>query len=658
MPDTGPAIDPSLAMVYRQAREAGGHPISEMESWTLELLVGVDSGLEALDGPRPGVDCNALAEAVGDRTWRRYSASCHTVGGDKVRILPAWLLDGGSDGPRRNLCVVSGPFAANIHMADALTTKPFAAKRLRRYVLRGRRPSGRRRQRLAAEAAHLLECLERVLGAVPESAAGLRRTVECPAEAERGALAVWNGFVAECRNRLGRQAMKAGMTLEGLALVTRGRRGGRDRQWFLQHYPWAFAAALESGDAEALFARIDENRASARAVAERLLCCRRLEACRKARYVARRMPKYRAEPGLLHVLGRYGEQRDTQFRAILLEANARDRGALLAHVLQGSALARRQLGFAAEATVRAGGIGGSAKARYECGVLALRSFAWSRHDPDGGDPALLVEGLAAISADCLAGFAARHIGERVDPDEAEHPDAVDCGILALIGLLEGTGRPELTGRQLVALTEGAASRCVHRIGILERADIGSEWPCPPGWSGRAGFAGARFLANPDAVRAEGREMQNCLRYAESYIHGSAMGRLALFSIRAADGGRATLSLAAVQSLDKAGIRVDGYEIGELRGFRNREPDAACRAVAERIESALNDRCPRVLPAEEALRRAEVRRTLNERRSFNGDPEAAGERWRELYLPLLPRRFGERTPQGIVEDWFRKRPADA
>ena len=658
MSGAGPAFDPSLAMVYRQAREAAGSPMSEMDSWTLELLVGVDSGLEVLDGAGPGFDPLTLAETVGDRTVRRHSASCHPVGGDRVRVLPSWLLDDRPKGSARSLCVVSGPFAANIHIADALTTKPFQAKRLRGYALRRRRPSKRRRRRLAAEAEHLLECLERVLGKVPESAFALRRMAEDPSWAEGEALAVWNGFVDECRNRLGRQAVRAGMTLEGLALLSQGRAGGRDRHWFLQHYPWAFAAALESGDAERLLGRIDRNRASARAVAERLLCCRRLEECPKARYLARRMPKYRADPGLLHVLGRYGGERDTRFRAILLEANARDRGELLAHIVRGSARTRRQLEFAAQSIFRAGEMGGGAQARHEGGVLAFRSFAWSRQDPGGGDPAQLAEGLAAISVDCLAGFAALHIETADRPDGPEEPDSVDCGILALIALLEGTGRPELTGKQLVALAAGAAARCIHRVDILERAEIGSEWPDPPGWNAVAEPAEARFLGSPDAVRAEGRDMQNCLRYAESYIHGSAMGRLALFSIRAADGSRATLSLAALQSLDKGGIRVDGYEIDELRGFGNREVDAACRAVAERIESTLNDGCPRILPPEEASRRAEVRRTLIERRSFNEDPEAARERWRELYLPLLPRRFAELAPQRIAEDWFRARAGGA
>ena len=153
-------------------------------------------------------------------------------------------------------------------------------------------------------------------------------------------------------------------------------------------------------------------------------------------------------------------------------------------------------------------------------------------------------------------------------------------------------------------------------------------------------------------------MENCLRYAESYIHGAATGRLALFSIRAPGGAQATLSLAAVQSLDRDGIRVDGYEIDELRGFANREPDPACRAIAERVASGLNDYCPRVLAPEEALRRAQVRRTLNERRSFNEDHDAAVERWRELYLPLLPRRFAELSPQKVVEEWFRERAGSA
>ena len=657
MGSSGPAIDPSLATVYRQARALAGAPISGRQSWTLELLVGVDTGLQALDGEGPGSDPERLAGAVGDRTVRRHLASCHSVGGDCVRVLPAWLLDDRPKGPGRNLCVVSGAFAANVHIADALTTKPIPPKRLRHYRLRRRRPSERRRRRLAMEAEHLLSCLEGVLGEEPGSARALRQAADDPLEAEREALAVWNGFIDECRKRLGRQAVRAGMTMEGLALLKQGRAGGRDRQWFLEHYPWAFAAALDSGEAERLFRRIDRNRANARAVAERLLCCQRLEECESARLVARRMPKYRSDANLLRLLGRYRKQQDVRLRAILLEANERDGGALLAQAVRDSARTRRQLGFAVQAILRAGALGEGLDARYEAGMLAFRSFAWSDHDPGGEDPAVLVEGLAAVSTDCLAGFAARYPPEDRGED-ADRPDAVDCGVLALVALLGGSGRPELTGRQLVAFAEGAAARCVHRVRILERADIGSAWPEPPGWNAGAGIAEAEFLATPGAVRAEGRSMQNCLRYAESYIHGSALGRLALFSLRPPGGARATLSLAAVESPDGASVRVDGYRVAELRGFGNGKPDSACLASAERLASALNAHCPYILPPEEALRRAHVRRTLNERRSYNEDPAAAEERWRELYLPLLPRRFADLSLAAAVEDWFRKRAGSA
>ena len=658
MRDSGPVIDRSLEAVYRQAREAAGAPISERESWTLELLVGVDSGLEALDGPEPGAGLKQLAEAVGDRTVRRHSASRHSVGGDSVRVLPAWLLDDGRQQPGRSLCVVTGAFAAHIHIADALTTKPLPAKRLRRYTLRRRRPSERRQWRLAAEAAQLLESLERLLGKEPESAGVLRRMVEDPYDAERRALAVWNGFVDECAKRLGRQAIRAGMTLEGLALLWQGRDGGRDRKWFLDHYPWAFAAALARGDAERSLRRIDDNRASARPLAERLLCCRRLERCPRARHVARRMPKYRADPGLLRVLGRYGNRHDTRLRAVLLEANACDGGALLAHAVRDSAGTRRQLAFAVRAVRRAGAMGGGPTVHNRCGVLAFRSFSWSRQDPDGADPALVAEGLAAVSADCLAGFAAGPWLEAgPDRDRLAGSDPVDCGMLALIGRLDGAGRPELTGRQLIAFTEGAAARCIHRIRILERADIGSAWPEPPGWNGGAGTDEARFLATPGAVRTEGGSMQNCLGYAESYIHAASLGRLALFALQASGGARATLSLAPVESLDRGRIRVESYRISELRGFGNGEPDPACRAAASRVAEALNNGCPRLLSPGEAWRRAQVRRTLTKRRSFNEDLEAAGERWRALYLPLLPKRFAGLSPQEIVEDWFRARAED-
>ena len=129
-------------------------------------------------------------------------------------------------------------------------------------------------------------------------------------------------------------------------------------------------------------------------------------------------------------------------------------------------------------------------------------------------------------------------------------------------------------------------------------------------------------------------------------------------MRRRSASRATLSLASLESLDDGRIRVDGYRVSEFRGVRNGEPDPACLAVAERVTRALNDSCPFILPPEEALRRAEVRRVLNERRSYNEDSTAAEERWRELYLPLLPRRFAGLSAQEVVEDRVRKRAGGA
>ena len=89
-----PVIDRSLEAVYRQAREAAGAPISERESWTLELLVGVDSGLEALDGVesdlRPAANRrNGGGTGPSAAIRPRAIRSAATSSG----CLPAWLLE-------------------------------------------------------------------------------------------------------------------------------------------------------------------------------------------------------------------------------------------------------------------------------------------------------------------------------------------------------------------------------------------------------------------------------------------------------------------------------------------------------------------------------------------------------------------------------------
>ena len=633
-------------------------PISESDFRTLESLVGAESGLDVLDGASTGADIRKLTEAVADRLLARHAASCHTVGGDLVWILPAWLLGERRSGPERNLRVVFNSNSASFDFADALTMEPLAPERLRNCALRRRRPAKRRQRRLAAESEHLLGRQNRVLGEESRTASILRRMVEWPSEAERDGLAIWNGFVDKCTDTLGEPAIVAGMTLEGLARLGQGHDGGRDRHWFLENYPWAFAAAIESGEAERYFERIEANRSRACAVAERLVCCQKQEACKKARFMAKRMPKYRAYPTLPRVLGRYSGRRDTQFRSILLAAIDRDKGELLAKIVRDGARTRRQLGYALEVILQSGRTGGELTARYESGILAFRSLAWSGFEPGGADPGLLAEGLTAVSADCLAGFASRLPEIPPGLDDEREPDPIDCGILALIGLFDQGERPELTGRQLIALSEGAAECGIHRVRALERTDIGSAWPGPPGWEAGAGDDEVRFLATPDAVRTEGRAMQNCLRYAESYISKSARGRLALFSIRTPGGQRATLSLKPVESASNGSILVERYAIAEFRGFRNQPPDPECLAVAQRVTDSLNCRFPLILSPEEESRRAEVRRMLNERRSFNDDPDAAEERWRELYLPLLPRRMAEHSPQAIVEEWSRKQSGTA
>lgn len=63
---------------------------------------------------------------------------------------------------------------------------------------------------------------------------------------------------------------------------------------------------------------------------------------------------------------------------------------------------------------------------------------------------------------------------------------------------------------------------------------------------------------------------------------------------------------------------------------------------------MNARTPAALPTEEHDRRRNLRARIDGMRSFNADTTLANERWREIYVNHLPRRFRYVTPAEIVD----------
>ena len=545
-----------------------------------------------------------------------------------------------------------------LRFEDALTEAVVAGDALRAIGLRRKAPSWARRQNILSTATVMVDELAVILGTPPTRSDWLWRMVQDTETFEHEALRLWNdSFLSQCEVPPSFSLGDRVLSLADLQVLWRGAEGGRHRRVFAEQHPWVTRKILDGPHPDRCFEPIDNNPSASIKVAAKMFCCASEGDCPKAIRFARLVPRSRHNPALDHLFGLEGSGADShQVRSILLEAHEQD-GELLSHVGEDTRLTRRQIRRTIDVvfTYR-DNLKGSFACAYAFATLLVRMFVRNEFDPDAVDVEELTAGLAAFSADSLAAVAAEALERR--PASLPDPDAdmLDAGVLAFLSYVGETRRPRLTMRQLVRFAAAARSRSVHPINVAS-PELEEAWPAPPGWPAgertTMGSAIVTFLASFGAMTVEGDEMEICLRDGR-FQRAAVLGRLALFSIKAAD-GRATLSLAPEESELDDTLWVEDWSIDQLRSERNGKPSPGCKEAAAALLAHLNGECPRPVPHAERRRRTRIQRALDRSRSFNPDAAVAMERWTQIYVKNLPRSFRDLTPAMIVERYLRKSP---
>ena len=580
-------------------------------------------------------------------------------GTDTVYALPTWLGADLGDGychpdgrPRSAPGFVRVRFregSRRIVVGDGSVGAVVDASVLRSVNLRRKAPSARRRRRIAATTTALMRELGAILGTSVSDIGWLRRMLDDPDTTEADAIRIWNDFVVRCPVPSSFRARNRSLSLADLLVLRRGGEGGRHRQVFAEHHPWAVRHLLDAADPDEAFATIDRNPANSIAVAAKQLCCSGDSACDKAVRFAKLLPRHRANESLDRLLGDPEERRARQCRSLLLEAHSQD-SELVTHIGGNARRTRAQIrrALAVLFAYRDGTMGGF-DCSYTLATLLVRMMVRNAFDPEALDPDALVAGLVAASADTFAALVSERLAIPSVRTPVPDADVLDTGVLALLAWIDEPGRPRLTTKQLVRFADASRDRCVHRFEAV-KVSLERSLPLPPGWSdGKhsvVGGARVRLLTSLEEMALEGREMRNCLRHGR-YQRAVQLGRLALFSIKAPD-GRATLALKPL--MDRApggGIRHGGWEVDECRGPMNDDPSPGTATAASELKELLEEECPYLLPREEVRRRRMVLETLDQSRSFNSDVAAANRRWRDLYVQHLPRSFAKATPEEIV-----------
>ena len=614
----------------------------------------VSVGSMAVRGPIVGA---ALAETVlRDMACRRLPARLDVARDDStdvVFVMPAWLLDrlGDDESAAAGLRVTFSRDGSMSVVCEGPVGSATEAV-LRSVLLRARTPLESRRRKLVATARGVGAELE-AHGVFAPDVSWLQAMLDYPRSVEREGLGVWHDFVECCDVPESFLLPGRQLSLADLLLLRAGDHHGRHRLLFANNWPWAARQILDGEDAEATLSMVDANPADSIKVAARYLCCSG-EACEKAVRFSKVTPRHRLNAQFDHLLGAPGEDNAGRRRGLLMEAHSQDRE-LLTHIGSDCKGAAERIGQGIDvvlAYLRA--TDGGFDAAYGLGALLVRAMVRNpAFDPTELDPESVALGLAAVSADCMAAFAAEAF--EWPAAKVPHPDAdvLDTGALAFLFHVGEEGRPRLTAKQLVRFLDGLAEQCEHRIESV-KTDLDGTMPAPPGLSGgqvaRVSGGEVRPLRSVDDLAAEGRWMRNCLRDGR-YQRAALLGRLALLSVQAGE-ERATLALRPVEEHGPSGATVcKGWETDELRGPGNDDPSAACVEVASSLIALLERACPIEVPAAEIERRTMVREALDRRRTFNSDPEVAQQYWDRMYIPRLPRSFGSASPRDMVARYF-------
>ena len=574
-----------------------------------------------------------LPASLGRRIERlvelRHRAGRWSLNSGELFVLPSWLRAAFSPSKRKPAS------ALRVHVdasrAPRVTVIGNAIHdALASLTLSPRRPAAWRRSLIADTAAVIRRDLEQVLGAPPAASDWLEEMENAWEAAEQTGIAVWNEFLAAVDVPLGLRIPDFELSLADLLVVLDGPNGGRNREWFANHWPAAAATTLRADNAREVLRRIDANRAAAVKIATAAFCCQEQEDCEPARPLARQMPKYRADARLARVLAGHGPRTEVHIRAILTWANQKEHGAVLRRLARCSDHAREQMELAAATAVQPVFLSGGC--RMAVGQMLARTFAGSGFDPARLNPERIAAVFVAVSAECLAAF----VTKRPDPTA----NKLETGVTVFADFLaEAPWR--LSPRQFARFIAGAARHTANLEDSTGR--FGDRWPAPAAWSqDDTPFDGAAIapLLSKNAVREEGEAMGNCLARGNLFERQALVGRLALFSIQVGD-ARATLG---IRPLERRGA-IRSYGIAQLTGPKNSSPPPACETVARSLVERLNSRLPLPVPAVVGRMRKTMRQLENQRRG-NRDKDVANDRWRR-YVRFLPKRFQPLTPREIV-----------
>ena len=626
------------------------------------LLGGIEEGPDGLEHPtsfdladldlaEPQPLPTDLRRVIVDWVELHHRAHRRETSGAEVFILPPWIALG--DAPLEQRPSSALRIRIDRQRAPlAVLSDDWKRRHLKSVLLSPRTPDSTRRRRIAESAESLLADLCLVLGSPLLAFDWVQDMLIDPGAVESAAIELWGRFLDSADVPLGLRIPGFELSIKELLTVVDGPDGGRDRKWFANEWPAAASALFRSGKAKKVFRKIEFNRSAGVRQATRAFCCAGNPKCEKAARFAQRAARYSDDPNLARLLaGSPDEQLERHIRALLMEANDDASGEILRRMGRLSTHAREQMELAVAVAIH------PAYDRDSCafwvGKLATRTLAGTDVDPKTIDPEIIAGGLSAVSADCLAAFAAeRTWGSARQPLFRAYEEAgrLERGILAFVTLLSVPAW-RLTPRQFIRFLTRAERRAVHQVEPISRRSC-SDWPTPPGWREEDRYDDSNGgiiepLVTVDMVVTEGGKMKNCLR-GGGFDRAALVGKLALFSVRSGK-DRATLALQPHEMRDAPDrIRVLGYELFDLKGKRNSPPAAACRAIALALLERLNARTPLVLDDDEVSRRECIREEINRSRSFNADQETANERWQRIYLPGLPRRFRSTSPAEIVE----------
>ncbi len=580
-------------------------------------------------------------------------------------VIPTWLLrvrgtERGAPAlwPSIRIRVPPGPHA-KARLLGLSASRRIANQRLHEVILRRQVPSARRRERLLGQAKWIRESLGVVLGHDPVRSAWLAEMIEDPVEFERWALAsVWNPFVAEFNRPASLLLRRNSPSLWDQLRLEKGRDGGLHRRSFAEQQPWAAKSLLDGTRAGRKLRKIDRNPANGLPAAARELCCNPDDdACPKSVNFARYLARRRQDSSLDRILGNQSGK-NRRIRCLLMEAHAQDFGELISHIRDGPTVVRRQIDRAIMVLdilqdleeVRT-------ETAFDTATLLVRTMVRDRLlDPARLEPDLLARALVALSANSLAAFAEHCPGiflspERTAPGDPETDGALDAGIRAFVRFVGSTRKPQLTTRQLIRFSERCPRIRTSLVQLPER-QMPRNWPIVPQLAEtcrRLGSDGDSLvpLASLGHLKAEGRKMDNCLANGNWYVHSLVRGQIAIVSVRAPGGRRATLELRPDLAQQSGKWVIRNWRTGGFRGPGNAQPSDVCRLLVKRLVDELDSQCPIPIPESERERRQAVTRLQYTFRAINRDKTVAENMWREFCLRALPRRFSKLTPRELM-----------